>query len=118
MVTHVRVVSRVAHPASTSGKAAMIAGRQPKIRRWLGQYTNVSHTSTLGDDRVWTVDYYADGDQVAEVHIPDDTGGSERGVDRPAGGWMMTRGLRRRPTAARSPAAWVLIPMCLLFWRA
>ncbi len=60
-------------PRLDSVQAFVIASRQHKIRTWLGQYKDVSHTSTLGDHRVWTVDYYAGGDQVAEVHIADYT---------------------------------------------
>ena len=61
-VIHVRVVSRVGAPRLNSVQAAIIAFRQPQVRAWLSHYKNVSHTSVLGDHRVWTVDYYADGD--------------------------------------------------------
>ena len=72
-VTNINIPSTIGKPRLNSVQAAAIAFRPAKIRQWLAQYQNVSHTSTLGDHRVWTVDYYAAGQQVAEVHIADYT---------------------------------------------
>jgi hypothetical protein len=94
--------------------AAAIAAAQPAIKSWLGQYKDVSHTAVHGDDRVWTVSYFAGGDQVAEVHIPDASGKPTDVWTGPQVGWMMTRGLKNA-YGRKVAGAWVLIPMCLLF---
>jgi hypothetical protein len=113
-VLHVRVVSRVGAPRLSSVQAAIIAFRQPQVRAWLAQYKNVSHTSVLGDHRVWTVDYYADGDQVAEVHIADYTEDPYEVWTGPQVAWQLARG---QPSAygRKANAAYVLWPLCALF---
>jgi hypothetical protein len=113
-VTHVKVVSAVGKPRLNSVQAAVIAFRQPKIRAWLAQYTNVSHTSTLGDHRVWTVDYYAAGDQVAEVHIADYTEDPYEVWTGPQVQWQLARG-QPQAYGRKANAAYVLWPMCALF---
>ena len=100
-VTHVNVTSTVGKPRLDSVQAFVIASRQRRIRTWLSQYKDVSHTSTLGDHRVWTVDYYA-------ARRSDRRGAHRRlhreglrGVDgtrRCSGSWPAGS---RRPTAAR-----------------
>src|SRR5262249_54525845 len=84
------------------------------IRNWLGLYKDVSHTATIGDDRMWTVSYYADGEQVAEVHIPDATKTPTDVWTGPQVGWLMTRGLKDS-YGRKVASAWVLIPLCLVF---
>jgi hypothetical protein len=113
-VTHVKIVSAVGKPRLNSVQAAVIAFRQPKIRAWLAQYTNVSHTSTLGDHRVWTVDYYAAGDQVAEVHIADYTEDPYEVWTGPQVQWQLARG-QPQAYGRKANAAYVLWPMCALF---
>lgn len=113
-VTHVKVASAVGKPRLNSVQAAVIAFRQPKIRAWLAQYTNVSHTSTLGDHRVWTVDYYAAGDQVAEVHIADYTEDPYEVWTGPQVQWQLARG-QPQAYGRKANAAYVLWPMCALF---
>jgi len=113
-VVHVRVVSRVGAPRLDSVQAAIIAARQPQVRAWLAHYKNVSHTSVLGDHRVWTVDYYADGEQVAEVHIADYTEDPYEVWTGPQVAWQLARG---QPSAygRKANAAYVLWPLCALF---
>jgi hypothetical protein len=113
-VTHVRVVSRIGAPRLSPAQAAAIAFRQPQVKAWLAQYSNVSHTSTLGDHRVWTVDYYAQGDQVAEVHIADYTEDPYEVWTGPQVAWQLARG---QPSAygRKANAAYVLWPLCALF---
>jgi len=113
-VLHVRVVSRVGAPRLNSVQAAIIAFRQPQVRAWLSHYKNVSHTSVLGDHRVWTVDYYAGGGQVAEVHIADYTEDPYEVWTGPQVEWQLARG---QPSAygRKANAAYVLWPLCGLF---
>jgi hypothetical protein len=113
-VLHVRVVSRVGAPRLDSVQAAIIAFRQPQVRAWLAHYKNVSHTSVLGDHRVWTVDYYADGNQIAEVHIADYTEDPYEVWTGPQVEWQLARG---QPAAygRKANAAYVLWPLCALF---
>jgi len=113
-VVHVRVVSRVGAPRLDSVQAAIIAARQPQVRAWLAHYKNVSHTSVLGDHRVSTVDYYADGEQVAEVHIADYTEDPYEVWTGPQVAWQLARG---QPSAygRKANAAYVLWPLCALF---
>jgi hypothetical protein len=113
-VTHVQVTSALGKPRLNAVQAAIIAFRQPKVRNWLAQYRNVSHTSTLGDHRIWTVDYYAGGGQVAEVHIADYTEKPYEVWTGPQVAWQLARG---QPEAygRKVNAAYVLWPMCALF---
>ena len=113
-VLHARVVSRVGAPRLNSVQAAIIAFRQPQVRAWLSHYKNVSHTSVLGDHRVWTVDYYAGGGQVAEVHIADYTEDPYEVWTGPQVEWQLARG---QPSAygRKANAAYVLWPLCGLF---
>jgi hypothetical protein len=113
-VTHVKVTSALGPPRLNAVQAFVIAGRQAKVRAWLAQYSNVSHTSRLGDHRVWTVDYYAGGDQVAEVHIADYTENAYEVWTGPQVAWQLARG---QPQAyGRKANAWyILWPMCALF---
>ena len=101
-------------PHLTAGRAYRIAGREPRIRSWLGLYSGLSHTATLGDNRVWTISWYSGGKEVAEVQVADATGQPSSVWTGPQVSWMMTRGL---PDAygRKVVSPWVLIPMCLLF---
>jgi hypothetical protein len=113
-VTNINITSPIGKPRLNSVQAAAIAFRQAKIRRWLAQYQNVSHTSTLGDHRIWTVDYYAAGQQVAEVHIADYTEDPYEVWTGPQVEWQLARG---QPDAygRKANAAYILWPLCALF---
>jgi hypothetical protein len=113
-VSNINVTPTIGKPRLNSVQAAAIAFRQPKIRQWLAHYQNVSHTSTLGDHRVWTVDYYAGGQQVAEVHIADYTVDPYEVWTGPQVEWQLARG---QPEAygRKVNDAYILWPMCALF---
>ena len=113
-VTHVDVTSALGKPRLDAVQAFVIASRQHKIKAWIGQYKDVSHTSTLGDHRVWTVDYYAGGDQVAEVHIADYTEKPYEVWTGPQVAWQLARG-QPQAYGRKANAAYVLWPMCALF---
>ena len=114
VVTNINIPSTIGKPRLNSVQAAAIAFRQAKIRQWLAQYQDVSHTSTLGDHRIWTVDYYAAGQQVAEVHIADYTEDPYEVWTGPQVEWQLARG---EPDAygRKVNAAYILWPMCALF---
>ncbi len=101
-------------PRLSGPKAYRIAMAQPALRSWLDQYHRPTHSATLGDDRVWTVSFYDDGDSVAEVHIPDKDGKPNAVWTGPQVGWQMTRGLPDS-YGRKVASTWVLLPMCLLF---
>ena len=109
-----RSVRTAGPPRLTAGKAAAIAARQPAIQAWLSQYHHTTHTSTMGDDRVWTVTWNAGTDQVAEVQLPDNTGRPTSVWTGPQVGWMMTRGLKDA-YGRKVVDPLVLIPLCLIF---
>jgi hypothetical protein len=113
-VTHVNITSTVGKPRLDSVQAFVIASRQGRIRAWLSQYKDVSHTSTLGDHRVWTVDYYAAGDQIAEVHIADYTEKAYEVWTGPQVQWQLARG-QPQAYGRKANAPYVLWPMCALF---
>jgi Glycosyltransferase family 87 len=108
------ITGSVGPPHLTAGRAEAIAAAQPRIRSWLSQYRNISHSATLGDDRVWTVTWTAGTDQVAQVHVPDTTGKPTDVWTGPQVGWMMTRGLKDA-YGRKVVDPWVLGPMCLIF---
>ena len=94
----------------------MLARRSGALRSWIAQYHGVEATATLGDDRVWTVDFNdRDGRQVAEVRINDYTDEAVR-ASAPARRWLAA-GPRRASarTAAWPTAAWMFLPLCALF---
>jgi hypothetical protein len=113
-VTGVNITSPIGKPRLNAVQAAAIAARQPKIRQWLAQYKDVSHSSTLGDHRVWTVDYYAAGNQIAEVHIADYTADPYEVWTGPQVAWQLARG-QPQAYGRKANAAYVLWPMCALF---
>jgi Glycosyltransferase family 87 len=114
VVTGTQVTSTVGKPRLNAVQAAVIASRQPQVRAWLRHYSGVSHTSTLGDHRVWTVDYYAGGSQVAEVHITDYTEHADEVWTGPQVEWQLARG-QPDSYGRKVNAAYVLWPMCALF---
>jgi hypothetical protein len=114
LVTKVTVTSATGPPRLNATQAFVIASRQPKVKTWLGQYRNVTHSSTLGDHRVWTVDYYAGGDQVAEVHIADATEQAYEVWTGPQVAWQLARG-QPQAYGRKANAAYVLWPLCALF---
>jgi Glycosyltransferase family 87 len=114
LVTHISVTSGVGPPRLNATQAFVIASRSPKVKTWIAQYRNVSHSSTLGDHRVWTVDYYAGGSQVAEVHIADATEKAYEVWTGPQVAWQLARG-QPQAYGRKANAAYVLWPLCALF---
>jgi len=108
------ITGSVGPPHLTAARAAAIAAAQPRIHSWLAQYRRLTRTSTLGEDRVWTVTWAAGTDQVAQVHIPDTSGKPTDVWTGPQVGWMMTRGLKDA-YGRKVVDPWVLVPMCLIF---
>jgi Glycosyltransferase family 87 len=113
-VTGVTVTPKVGAPRLNATRAFVIASRQAKVKAWLAQYHDVSHTSTLGDHRVWTVDYFAGGDQVAEVHIADYTEQAYEVWTGPQVAWQLARG-QPQAYGRKANAAYILWPLCALF---
>jgi hypothetical protein len=113
-VTGVRVTPTQGPPRLTSNQAFVIASRSPAVKAWIGQYTNVTHSSDLGPLRVWTVSYYEGDDEIAQVHVQDATQAAFEAWTGPQVGWMLARGL---PDAygRKVNRPYVLWPMCALF---
>ena len=76
-------------PLLTSNDAFVIASRSRAVKAWIGQYSDVTHSSSLGPLRVWTVSYYKDDDEIAQVHIEDSTGRAYEVWTGPQVGWML-----------------------------
>ena len=113
-VTGVNVTPAQGPPRLNAEQAYVIANRQPAVKTWIGQYTGVSHSVKLGPFRAWTVSFYKNADEVAEVHIDDATEHAYEVWTGPQVGWMLARGL---PEAygRKVNRAFVLWPMCALF---
>ena len=113
-VTGVKLTPAQGPPRLTSNEAFVIASRSRAVRAWIGQYSNVTHSSTLGALRVWTVSYYKGDDELAQVHIEDSTARAYEVWTGPQVGWMLARGL---PDAygRKVNRAFVLWPMCAIF---
>ncbi len=113
-VTGVKVTPSQGPPRLTKVQAYTIAYRSAAVKAWLSRYSGVSHAVTLGSFRVWTVSFYKDDDEVAEVHIDDATERAYEVWTGPQVGWMLARGL---PDAygRKVNRPYVLWPMCALF---
>ncbi|HEY3764962.1 MAG TPA: glycosyltransferase 87 family protein [Gaiellales bacterium] len=114
VVKKVVVTPTLGAPRLNSVQAFVIASRQARVRSWIKQYSNVSHSSTLGDHRIWTVDYYAKGNEVAEVHIADYTEKAYEVWTGPQVAWQLARG-QPQAYGRKANAAYVLWPLCALF---
>jgi hypothetical protein len=113
-VTAVKLTPQQGPPNLTSNDAFVVASRSKAVKSWIGQYSHVTHSADLGPLRVWTVDYFAGDDKIAEVHIQDATGVAYEVWTGPQVGWMLARGL---PDAygRKVNRAFVLWPMCAIF---
>ena len=113
-VTAVKLTPQQGPPNLTSNAAFVVASRSKAVKSWIGQYSHVTHSADLGPLRVWTVDYFAGDDKIAEVHIQDATGVAYEVWTGPQVGWMLARGL---PDAygRKVNRAFVLWPMCAIF---
>ena len=101
-------------PRLTASQAARLALRSGALRSWLGLYQGVSHSADLGDDRVWTISYYAGSNEIAEVRV-DDTLMALQGVRTgPQVGWMLARG-EPGSYGRLVNRWWLFIPLCALF---
>jgi hypothetical protein len=113
-VTGVKLTPAQGPPNLTSNDAFVVASRSRAVKAWIGQYSDVTHSATLGPLRVWTVSYYKDDDEIAQVHIEDSTGRAYEVWTGPQVGWMLARGL---PDAygRKVNRPFVLWPMCAIF---
>ena len=113
-VTAVKLTPTQGPPRLTSNEAFVIASRSRSVQAWIGRYSNVTHSSSLGALRVWTVSYYKGDDEIAQVHIEDSTARAYEVWTGPQVGWMLARGL---PDAygRKVNRAFVLWPMCAIF---
>ncbi|MGZ4430363.1 MAG: glycosyltransferase 87 family protein [Gaiellales bacterium] len=102
-------------PRLTAPQAAQLAARDRRLTDWLSLYQHVTHSAVLGDDRVWTISYFApDQGTIAEARINDGTMSVTDVRTGPQVGWMLARGL---PSAygRKVNRWWVFIPLCLVF---
>jgi hypothetical protein len=113
-VSGVTVTDTQGPPLRSSKEAFVIASRLAAVKAWIGQYSNVTHSSNLGPLRVWTVSYFAGDDEIAQVHIEDSTAHPFEVWTGPQVGWMLARGL---PDAygRKVNRSFVLWPMCAIF---
>ena len=113
-VTGVTLTATQGPPRLSSNQAFVIASRSRAVKAWIGQYSHVTHSATLGPLRVWTVSYYNGDDQIAEVHLADSTPTPFEVWTGPQVGWMLARGL---PDAygRKVNSSFILWPMCAIF---
>ena len=113
-VTGVKLTPTQGPPRLTSNQAFVIASRSHALQDWIGQYSNVTHSADLGPLRVWTVSYYKDDNEIAQVHVQDSTERAYEVWTGPQVGWMLARGL---PDAygRKVNRSFVLWPMCAIF---
>ena len=110
-----RDVSPPKSPPRLSAKDAIrLAKREPKVRDWTGQYDHVTDSASLGDDRTWTVRFYAGEDQIAEVHIADREMRVNEVRTGPQVDWMQARGLPQSYGRLVN-RWWVFIPLSAIF---
>ena len=109
------IVSKLGPPRLTSAEAIRLAHRSAALRDWIGQYTGVQPSASLGDDRVWTIKYDdGAGSEVAEARV-DDTSISLVGVRTgPQVDWQLARG---EPSSYGRLANrwWIFLPLCAVF---
>ncbi|MBI5870539.1 MAG: hypothetical protein HZB44_06230 [Actinobacteria bacterium] len=101
-------------PVLTEDEAIGIAGSKEKVREEIEGIPDVEPSADLGDDRIWTVSYYAGDDSVAEVQIDDETGTVSEVRVGPQVAWQMARGYEGAfGRIVNEPYIW--LPLCLLF---
>lgn len=110
-----RITPTLGPPRLTATQAIALGRRSSALRDWIGQYPGVQAVATLGDDRVWTIDYNArNGDEVAEARVYD-TSMTLTGVRTgPQVGWQLARG---EPNSYGRLANrwWIFLPLSALF---
>jgi hypothetical protein len=103
-----------APPRLTADQAKQLARREPRVQDWIDLYPKVTSSASLGDDRVWTVRFFASDDEVAEVKVDDGRMEVSDVRTGPQVGWMQARGLP--DTYGRLVNRWwLLLPLTLLF---
>lgn len=101
-------------PMLTEDEATGIAGSKEKVRREIEDIPDIDPSADLGDDRIWTVSYYAGDDSVAEVQVDDETGTVSEVRVGPQVAWQMARGYEGAfGRIVNEPYIW--LPLCLLF---
>jgi hypothetical protein len=114
VVERQRVTPVRAPPRLSARQATVVAGRVARVRDWLSLYRHVTHTTDLGQDRVWIVTYFAGGDEVAEVHVDDFR--EEPTVVRtgPQVDWQLARG-EPQSYGRKINEPWIFLPLSALF---
>src|SRR5204863_4518895 len=109
------IVSSLGPARPASNATGQRARRSQRLRDWIGQYRGVSGNATLGDDRIWTVQFDAgDGSEVAEARVYD-TSMSLIDVRRgPQVDWQLARG-EPDSYGRLINRWWVFLPLCLVF---
>jgi len=101
-------------PMLTGDEATGIAGSKEKVRQEIEDIPDIDPSADLGDDRIWTVSYYAGDDSVAEVQVDDETGTVSEVRVGPQVAWQMARGYEGAfGRIVNEPYIW--LPLCLLF---
>ncbi|MHB9111342.1 MAG: glycosyltransferase family 87 protein [Thermoleophilia bacterium] len=101
-------------PMLTENEAIGIAGGKEKVRQEIEGIPDMEPSADLGDDRIWTVSYYAGDDSVAEVHVDDETGTVSEVRVGPQVAWQMARGYEGAfGRIVNEPYVW--LPLCVLF---
>lgn len=101
-------------PMLSEDEAITIADSKEKVRQEIEGIPDIEPSADLGDDRIWTVSYYAGDDSVAEVHIDDETGTVSEVRVGPQVAWQMARGYDGAfGRIVNQPYVW--LPLCLLF---
>ena len=109
------IVSSLGPPRLTSNQAVQLARRSQRLRDWIGQYRGVSGHATLGDDRVWTVQFDAgDGSEVAEARVFDTSMSLIDVRTGPQVDWQLARG-EPDSYGRLINRWWVFLPLCLVF---
>jgi hypothetical protein len=101
-------------PLLTESEAIDLAESREKVKNELEDKPDIDPKANLGDDRVWTVNFYSGNDTLAEVLVDDNTGTVTEVRVGPQVAWQMARGY---PGAfgriINEPYVW--LPLCALF---
>ena len=83
-------------------------------KSWLGLYHGVTHSASLGDDRVWTISYYSGSNEIAEARVSDTLMALQGVRTGPQVGWMLARGLPGSYGRLVN-RWWLFLPLCAIF---
>jgi len=101
-------------PALTDKEAIEIARAREKVRGEIEDKPGIVPEASLGEDRVWTVNFHSGDETVAEVHVDDETSAVTEVMVGPQVAWQMARGYEGAfGRIVNKPYIW--LPLCLLF---